>query len=198
MDRNALTEDADRREGAEMKPLSSYVMALLVIGALIVVLLAILQVASTGTEVAAVSQPPWARHLAVVDHAVAEGNVRGAVAAWHEAYAAVLGARRWEGYADVADAWLRVGGTFNAAVPSRVRARELYLTAFLRARQAGSLDGVLRAAKAFGDLGDTGVMQQALRVADGLARDEAARIRVGHLRARLSSRWLAAEEISTF
>jgi hypothetical protein len=190
--------DADRREGADMKPLRSYVMALLVIAALIVALLSILQVASTGTEAAARADQPWAPHLAVVDYALAQGNARAAVAAWHDAYVAVLGARRWDGYADAADAWLRVGGTFNAGVPSRVRARELYLAAFLRARQAGSLDGVLRAAKAFADLGDTAVMKQALRVADSLARDEVARARVGEVRMRLSSRVLAAEDISTF
>jgi hypothetical protein len=49
------------------------------------------------------------------------------------------------------------------------RARDLYLSALFRARDAGSLDGVLRLAAAFDSLGDREVALQALRMARRLA-----------------------------
>jgi hypothetical protein len=54
------------------------------------------------------------------------------------------------------------------------RAREAYMTALLRARRDHSVDGVLRAAVAFGELGDRAVVAQALRIAgqDPRAREQ--------------------------
>jgi hypothetical protein len=49
------------------------------------------------------------------------------------------------------------------------KARQAYLTALFRARDEGSMDGVLRAAWAFADLGDREVVDGALRIADRLA-----------------------------
>ena len=49
------------------------------------------------------------------------------------------------------------------------RARELYLSALFRARDTGSLDGVLRVAGAFNTLGDRDVTTHAVRMADRLA-----------------------------
>ena len=70
------------------------------------------------------------------------------------------------------------------------RARRVYLTALLRARRHGSLDGVLAAGEAFGRLGDREVVQQALAVATDMARrsgDDLARRRVQAFR----SQWVA-------
>ncbi len=112
---------------------------------------------------------PWAKHLATMDEALRVGDVAAAQTAWREAYGAALGSRRWEGFADAGDAALRLGrasGSPSAGVP---RARDLYLSALFRARDTGSLDGVLRVAGSFNTLGDRDVTTQAVRMADRLA-----------------------------
>lgn len=112
---------------------------------------------------------PWAAHLATVDAALARGDVPTAVAAWHAAYGAALGSRRWDGFADVGDAYLRIGRASGAPASALPRARDLYLSALFRARDTGALDGVLRVAAAFDGLGDREVVKQAVRMAHGLA-----------------------------
>ena len=126
---------------------------------------------------------PWTAHLASMDQALQAGDVHAAQNAWREAYGAALGSRRWEGFADAGDAAIRLGrasGSPSAGVP---RARDLYLSALFRARDTGSLDGVLRVAQAFNSLGDRDVMIQAVRMADRLA----ARGVTPHQRAQLAS-----------
>lgn len=110
---------------------------------------------------------PWSAHLRAVDVALEREDIPAAVEAWQSAYGAALGSRRWEGFADAADAWLRIARAGGRAdgVP---RARELYLTALFRARDAGSREGVLRAAAAFDALGDREVVTQAHRMASHL------------------------------
>jgi hypothetical protein len=112
---------------------------------------------------------PWAAHLTTVDAALAAGDGAAALSAGQAAYAAALGSRRWEGFADVADAYLRIGRASTAPNSAAPRARDLYLSALFRARDAGSLDGVLRIAAAFDDLGDREVVEEAMRMADRLA-----------------------------
>ena len=112
---------------------------------------------------------PWAAPLTTVDAALAAGDVAAARSAWQVAYGAALGSRRWEGFADAADAYLRIGRASSAPDSAAPRARDLYLSALFRARDAGSLDGVLRIAAAFDNLGDRDVTVQALRMARRLA-----------------------------
>ena len=112
---------------------------------------------------------PWAVPLTTVDAALAVGDVAAARSAWQAAYGAALGSRRWEGFADAADAYLRIGRASSAPDSAAPRARDLYLSALFRARDAGSLDGVLRIAAAFDNLGDRDVTVQALRMARRLA-----------------------------
>ena len=112
---------------------------------------------------------PWAVHLAAMDEALREGDVGAAQNAWREAYGAALGSRRWDGYADAGDAALRLGRASGAPAAGVPRARELYLSALFRARDAGSLDGVLRVAASFDALGDRDVTRQAVRMAGRLA-----------------------------
>jgi hypothetical protein len=95
--------------------------------------------------------------------------VAAALSAWHAAYGAALGSRRWDGFADVGDAYLRIGRASGAPARTVPRARDLYLSALFRARDTGSLDGVLRVASAFDNLGDREVVQQAVRMAHRLA-----------------------------
>jgi hypothetical protein len=112
---------------------------------------------------------PWAAHLATVDAALAVGDAPSALSAWHEAYGAALGSRRWEGFAGAGDAYLRIARASSAPSSAVPCARELYLSALFRARDAGSLDGVLRIAAAFSTLGDHDVTVQALRMAHCLS-----------------------------
>jgi len=112
---------------------------------------------------------PWTENIKAMDEALRVGDVARAQAQWRDAYGAALGSRRWEGFAEAGDAALRLGrasGSPDAGIP---RARELYLSALFRARDAGSLDGVLRVAGSFRSLGDRDVATQAMRMADRLA-----------------------------
>jgi len=107
--------------------------------------------------------------LTAVDAALAAGDVQAALRAWHEAYGATMGSRRWEGYADAGDAYLRIARASGSPAGSVLRARDLYLSALFRASGAGSLDGVLRLASAFVELGDDEVVTHSLRIARRLA-----------------------------
>ena len=107
--------------------------------------------------------------LSAVDAALAAGDVPGALRAWHEAYGAALGGRRWEGFAEAGDAYLRIARASGSPAGGISRARDLYLSALFRASGAGSLDGVLRLASAFVELGDDEVVTHSLRIARRLA-----------------------------
>ncbi|MBI4240386.1 MAG: hypothetical protein HY613_01610 [Candidatus Rokubacteria bacterium] len=123
----------------------------------------------------------WTGHLRRMEEALGQQNVSAAVRAWHDAYVAGLGSRGWEGLVEVADAYLRIGEVPGFRKASEAKARQIYLTAFFRARQQGSLDGVLRTAEAFAALGDREVAEQALSLAQRLAaqtQDEHAQQRV--------------------
>ena len=110
-----------------------------------------------------------APHLAGVDAALATGDVPGALRAWHEAYGAMMGSPRWEGFADAGDAFLRIARASGSPARGISRARDLYLSALLGASGSGSLDGVLRLASAFAELGDDEVVTYCLRIARRLA-----------------------------
>ena len=71
---------------------------------------------------------------------------------------------------------------------SDARARQAYMTALLRARREHSVDGVLRAAVAFGELGDREVVAHALRIAEHqAAQDPRARAQVR----AVANRWMS-------
>ena len=62
------------------------------------------------------------------------------------------------------------------------KGRQTYLTALFRARSEGSVEGVLRTAERFAELGDRGVVEQWIRVAAGrgqLARSADGGVRPG-------------------
>jgi hypothetical protein len=126
-------------------------------------------------------------HLTAVDVALAAGDVPGALRAWHEAYGEALGGRRWEGFAEAGDAYLRIARASGSPAGGILRARDLYLSALFRASGAGSLDGVLRLASAFVELGDDEVATHSLRIARRLAGanpDPDVRARLDTLRGR--------------
>lgn len=126
---------------------------------------------------------PWTEYLHAMDQALADTNATAAVRAWRNAYAAALGTPGWRGLVEVAAASLRIGAIPGFGKASEARARETYWTALFRARQQGSLNGVLDAAEAFGALGDRAMVEQCIRVAESLTSlsgetDGAERIRV--------------------
>ena len=107
--------------------------------------------------------------LAAVDAALATGDVTAAMRVWYAAYGATIGSRRWEGFAEAGDAYLRIARASGSPAGGISRARDLYLSALFRASGAGSLDGVLRLASAFAELGDDEVVTHSLRIARRLA-----------------------------
>ena len=110
----------------------------------------------------------WTAPLQRMDEALAAGDIRLAERAWHDAYGQALGGRHWEGMVEAGDATLRIRAVAKAQRLAAPTARQAYLTALVRARGQGSVDGVLRTAEAFARLGDGEVVEQALRVARDL------------------------------
>ena len=139
---------------------------------------------------------PWTDYLRAMDQALAEPNATAAVRAWRNAYAAALGTPGWHGLVEVAAASLRIGAIPGFGKASEARARETYWTALFRARQQGSLNGVLDAAEAFGALGDRTMVEQCIRVAESLASlngDASGEERIRALAADLTERYLVAQ-----
>ncbi len=148
------------------------------------------QTASGGREASAA---PWVAPLRTVDDALAQEDVSAAQRAWHTAYVAALGSGRWDGMVEVGEMYARIGDAQGDRKLSRPRARQLYREALFRARSQGSLDGVLRVAGAFAALGDREVVEQCLRIAEGLAAragDPQVRDRVYAFREQLTNQLL--------
>lgn len=115
----------------------------------------------------------WSEHLRAVDAALARGDVRAATSAWREGYGAALTRGGAEGMLQVGHAARRIGVAEGRPDDQAPKARQAYLTALFRARQAGDVDTVLRVADAFAALGDRQVAHAALDVADRLAGSNA-------------------------
>ena len=143
-----------------------------------------------GHAVATESQIAWKAHLDKVEEALSRNDLTQAAMLWREAYAAALRSRHWEGMVAVADAYRRLGGLAGFGRASEAKARQIYLAALFRARQEGSLDGVLRVAEAFADLGDREVVDRCLTLARAVAVQ--ARDARGEQRVRVfTERWAA-------
>lgn len=142
----------------------------------------------------------WDVHLRTVDAAIARRDVSAALRAWHDAYVTALADDRWDGVYHAADAYLRIGEISGVRRDSEPKARELYLTAFFRARSQRALDGVLRTAEAFATLGDRDVSVQCLLTAErmlvALSNDEDAARRVDASRAWIAEKLRRAESSS--
>ncbi len=156
---------------------------LLLIGA---VALAMIPAASAESE-----RTAWAARIVEIDQALKRGDAPAAHAAWREAYVAAHVEREWPGMIAVGEAALRVGRATGTPHLYEPRARRAYLTALLRARRHGSVEGVLAAGDAFGRLGDQALVQQALAVATDLAArsgDDSARRRIQTFRSQWTPR----------
>src|SRR5437660_3555800 len=98
------------------------------------------------------SSGPWTEHIRAMDRALEQQNATAAGRSWRNAYAAALATPGWRGLVEVAAAALRIAAIPGFAKASEARAHETYWLALFRARQQGSLSGVLDAAEAFGAL----------------------------------------------
>ncbi len=134
--------------------------------------------ADRGSRLDGSPEEAWRIHIRKVDAALAQQDVAAARQAWRDAYLAALGSRCWSGLAEVGDASLRIGAVSRLPQAAECLARGMYLRALFRARQQNSLDGVLRLAEALDALGDSGAVEECLRLAERLAattRDARAR-----------------------
>jgi hypothetical protein len=141
---------------------------LVVLGA---ALLALMILALALVEVLVAEAPPmapstWTAPLARADEALRDGDLAQALSWWRQARVAALRSRQWEGMIEVGDASRRIGAHGHLQRASAARARDAYRTALLRARRQHSLDGLLRAATAFGELGDREVVVHAVSLAE--------------------------------
>src|SRR5881392_447287 len=146
-----------------------------------------------GGTAAGIASAPWTEHIRAMDQALEERNATAAVRAWRNAYAAALGTPGWRGLVEVAAGSLRIGAIPGFGKASEARARETYWLALFRARQQGSLNGVLDTAEAFGALGDRVMVEQCIRIAERLAvltGDAQAAERVRVLAADLTQRYV--------
>lgn len=142
---------------------------------------------------------PWSAYVTRIDDALTRRDVSAAVRAWTDAHSAALRSRHWEGMLDVGDAYLRVGDVSGFRRASEPKARQLYLGAFFRARAQRSLDGVLRAGRAFAALGDWEVAAQCVRTAEAIAardRDPHAGARVRAFALELADTMLLASQVA--
>ena len=148
----------------------SYTLALGAVSMLVVTILALLGVEFLADHVlGADPDVAWQVHLERVDAAMARHDPAGAEVLWGEAYVAAIKSRHWEGMVAAGDTYRRLGQLGGFRKISDAKAREAYLAALFRARNRGSLEGVLRAAQGFAELGDQEVVEQCIRVARSVA-----------------------------
>ena len=113
---------------------------------------------------------PSARSLQTsVEAALERGDLSTAVRMTDAAYRRATSDRRWESLIEVGDLYYRIVSRTGAPEGASQRARDAYQAALRSARHAGSLEGVLRAAEAFAQLGDVDETQLSLYVARDLA-----------------------------
>ena len=132
--------------------------------------------------------PSWVGHVRVMNEALANQDIRAAVRARHGAHMAAIADPGWDGLLSVGEASLRLGAAAGVRQVSERWARRAFLLAFVRARETGSVEGMLRAAEAFAALGEREAAQRCARVAGELAGkngDQRERDRVRALLARL-------------
>lgn len=191
------------KEGAMKTPLLDRwpVQFILAVTSMIALMLLIVVVTeAVAGHIAGAERPDaWKIHLEKVEQALDRNDLAQAALLWRDAYAAALRSRHWEGMVAVGDAYRRLGDLGGFRQASRAKARETYLAALFRARQEGALDGVLRVAEAFAELGDREVVQQCIRSARSIAaqaRDASGDARVRVFAERWEARRLGAEQLN--
>jgi hypothetical protein len=115
------------------------------------------------------TQIAWQAQLLKVEEALVRGDLVAAERLWRDAYTAALKSRHWQGMVAAADTYRALGARAGFREASIAKGRQTYLTALFRARSEGSVEGVLRTAERFAELGDRGVVEQCIRVARQVA-----------------------------
>jgi hypothetical protein len=137
----------------------------------------------------ALSDKPWAAAMRGAADALGRGELAVADRSLEKAYAAALASRSWEALLDVGDAQRPLAELGGAPMRPAAEAKgaEAYRAGLARAWQQHAVDGVLRAAEAFADLGDHEAAALGLRMAEALAaRDPEAQADVRAVTARLA------------
>jgi hypothetical protein len=134
------------------------------LGVALIAGVALATLAGARVRIASLERPPLlqddrgaslSRRLASMDAAIAHGDRSRAIYEWHDAYALAVWTRQWEPMATVGDAALRIDALAGDPTGFRAEARQAYLLALFRARDARTAEGVARVAEAFDALGDT-------------------------------------------
>jgi hypothetical protein len=117
---------------------------------------------------------PSARSLRLsVEAALEHGDVLAAMRTTSIAHGRAVRERSWESLLAVGDEYCRIAARTEAPDAASQRARDAYQAALREARRAESLDGVLRAAEGFAQLGDPGEVGLSLHIARELAGSDA-------------------------
>ncbi len=83
----------------------------------------------------------------------------------NQAHSAALALGDWESLPAVGAASVRLGELIGQRAEAGITARAIFQVAFIRAQRQGSVDGALRSAEAFADVGDFALADLALGVA---------------------------------
>jgi len=142
----------------------------------------------TGTQIA------WQAQLLKVEEALARGDLATAEQQWREAYAAALKSQHWLGMVATGDTYRVLGAQAGFRAASVAKARQAYLTALFRARSEGSVEGVLRTAERFAELGDRGVVERCIRVAQRVT-EQSRDPQAGEYVRAFTERWAADARI---
>ena len=113
--------------------------------------------------------PTLAQRFAVVNAALDRGDVGTAAHAWRDAYVEALRTRRWTAMLDAGDAAMRIDALVRRpGRPTRfvAEARQAYLIALFRARDARAPHGLELVGQAFARLGDHEMATRARMLAD--------------------------------
>jgi len=135
----------------------------------LVVMIATVVVEATAVKATAAAESPWYVHTAQANAALEAGRVTAAMQHSQEAYAAAVASRRSEGMVEVGNLYRRLGARGRLGEAPVMRARQCYLTAMLRSRGEGSIDGIVRATEAFLELNDDAMVAQGLKFAREVA-----------------------------
>jgi hypothetical protein len=106
---------------------------------------------------------------------------------WQAGPAAAVESLSWEDLIAIGDARLRVGSTVGARPTGELAARRVYFAALYRACREESVEGILRAAEAFADLGDGEVVEECVGLAELKVDSEEAHRRASALVQRLEA-----------
>jgi hypothetical protein len=130
----------------------------------------------------------WRGHLRGVDRALGQRDADEARRAWKNAHLAAVESFSWEGLIATGQASLRIGDATEERPLAEPAARRAFFAALYRACRENSVEGILRAAEAFDDLGDREVVEECVGLAELQVDGEQTRRRVAAFVGRLGVR----------